>query len=289
VAVTSELAVITPSYALDFELCTELNASVLSHTPDSVAHYIITPRRDLKIFGRLKGPRTEVWSVDELLPRRVVAVPNTNYWVNLRHPAPPIRGWVMQQVVKLAAAARIDAELLLLADSDVLFVRSVTADTFRLDGRLRFYRKDAAVDEHFPRHLIWHKVARALLGLPEDHPPLPDYISPLNIWDRQTMLDLQERIEQVTGRHWLDAVAAQLHFSEFILYGVFVDNFADASSLVGASDSMLCHSYWGHNPLSVAETEKFIGVMPPEDVAIMISAKSYTSIDVRREALSGYY
>lgn len=55
-AVTSELAVITPSYALDFELCTELNASVLSHTPDSVAHYIITPRRDLKIFASSKDP-----------------------------------------------------------------------------------------------------------------------------------------------------------------------------------------------------------------------------------------
>ena len=288
-AVTTDLAVITPSYALDFELCTELNASVLSHTPDSATHYIITPRRDLKLFARLKGPRTEVWSVDELLPRRVLAVLGTNYWVNLRHPVPPIRGWVMQQVVKLAATTRIDAEQLLLADSDVLFVRPVTADTFRLNGRLRFYRKDAAVDEHFPRHLIWHKVARDLLGLPADHPPLPDYISPLNVWDRQAVSGLQERIEKVAGRHWLDAVAAQLHFSEFILYGVFVDYLLGAGSQAGASESMLCHSYWGHNPLSVAEAEKFVGGMPAEDVAIMISAKSYTSIDVRREALSGYY
>jgi hypothetical protein len=282
----TELAVITPSYAPDIELCRDLNASVLAHTPPSVVHHIITPHRDLRLFARLRGPRTEVWSVGQLLPRHVVAVPAANFWLNLRRPVPPVRGWVMQQLVKLQAAAQIEADVLLMADSDVLFVRPVTAGTFRPDGRLRFYRKDAGVDERLPRHLIWHDVARGLLGIPPARPPLPDYISALSAWDRDTVLALRDRIQETTSRPWLDALAARLHVSEFILYGVFVDEVLGSCAHVAPSESMLCHSYWDPYPLNVDAAERFVGAMAAEDVAVMISAKSRTPLDVRRAALS---
>jgi hypothetical protein len=286
-SVMTELAVITPSYAPDVELCSDLNASVLRHTSDSVVHYIITPRRDVELFSGLRGPRTELLAVDELLPRRMLPVPWANFWVNFRHPIPPIRGWVMQQLVKLQAAVRIEADQLLLVDSDVLFVRPVTADTFVRGGRIRFYRKEAGVDESLPRHLIWHNVARMLLGLPPaGRPPLPDYVSAFNVWDRTTVLAMQERIQSATGRNWLDAVAAQMHFSEFILYGVFVDNVLDGRAEVDPSASMLCHSYWDPAPLSATEAKDFVRRMPAEDVAIMISAKSRTPLDLRRSALA---
>jgi hypothetical protein len=285
----TELAVITPSYAPDVELCRDLNASVLAHTPASTVHYIITPRRDLALFSTLRGPRTEVWSVDRLLPRYMIGVPRANFWLNLRRPVPPVRGWVMQQLVKLQAAARIEADTLLLVDSDVLFVRPVTAQTFRQDGLLRFYRKDAGVTERLPRHLIWHDVARNLLGLPHAQAPLPDYVSAFNVWDRRTALALRDRIQQVTGRPWLDAVAAQLHISEFILYGVFVDDILGERANVVPVESMLCHSHWDPSPLSLDAAERFARAVPDEDVAVMISAKSGTPLDVRRTALSGIW
>ena len=37
----AELAVITPSYTPDIELCQDLNASVLTHTPAVRGHHII--------------------------------------------------------------------------------------------------------------------------------------------------------------------------------------------------------------------------------------------------------
>ena len=40
----TRMAVITPSFAPDFELCADLNRSVLAHSPDSVRHHIIVPR-----------------------------------------------------------------------------------------------------------------------------------------------------------------------------------------------------------------------------------------------------
>jgi hypothetical protein len=281
------LAVITPSYAPDLELCRDLNRSVIECTPADVPHHIVVPRRDLEAFASLRGPRTELWTVDALLPRRMLALPVVNTWLNLRRPYPPIRGWVIQQLVKLHAAAELGADVWLLADSDVVFVRPVTAQTFQQDGRFCYYRGANAVDQSMPRHIVWHDVARRLLGLPPaGPPPLPDYISPVNIWDRQTVLALRDRIEQVTGRNWLDAIGSQLHISEFMLYGLFVENVLQSSAHVVAAESMLLHTYWPSTPLSRAGAQDFVHALPPDDVALMISAKSGTPLDVRREALS---
>jgi hypothetical protein len=100
------------------------------------------------------------------------------------------------------------------------------------------------------------------------------------------VLAMQERIQRATGRPWLEAVAAQLHFSEFILYGVFVDRILGDHAQVTPSASMLCHSYWTPKPLSLAAAGEFIRGMAVEDIAVMISAKSRTSLDVRRAVLS---
>jgi Family of unknown function (DUF6492) len=281
------LAVITPSYAPDLELCRDLNRSVIECTPADVRHHIVLPRRDLEAFASLRGPRTELWTVDALLPPRMLALPVANTWLNLRRPYPPIRGWVIQQLVKLHAAAELDADVWLLADSDVVFVRPVTAQTFQQDGRFCYYRGDNAVDKSMPRHILWHDVARRLLGLPPaGPPPLPDYISPVNVWDRQTVLALRDRIEQVTGRNWLDAIGSQLHISEFMLYGLFVEAVLQSSAHVVAAESMLLHTYWPSTPLSRAAAQDFVHALPPDNVALMISAKSCTPLDVRREALS---
>lgn len=281
----SDLAVITPSYAPDFEICRDLNASVLAHMPDSVEHYVITPRRDRDLFACLNGKRTTVWSVNQLLPTTVKDVPWANAWMNLRHIGPPIRGWIMQQVVKFLAAARVEADVLLLADSDVTLVRPVTVETFRPTGRLRMYRKDAAINESMSRHITWHDNARKILGIPPARPPLPDYISALNIWDRRTVMALRDRLQDTTGRSWIEAITSQLHISEFILYGVFVDEIlADAD--VEPYESMLCHSYWDTKPLSLEAAKRFAGSIRDDDIAVMISAKSRTPLYVRRQALS---
>ena len=281
------LAVLTPSYAPDFELCRDLNRSVLEWTPADVRHHIVVPARDREMFGSLKGSRTEVWTVDCFVPRRMLAVPRANMWLNVRRLFPPVRGWVMQQAVKLRAAAEIGPDVLVLADSDVLLVRPVAIDTVAKGGRVHFYRSPGAVDNGLPRHLIWHRVARRLLGLPPaGPPPLTDYVSAFNVWDRSIVAALHARIEQVTGRPWLDAIASQLHVSEFVLYGVFVEHVLGSSARVIPTDSTLCHSYWDPAPLAGPAARHFVRALPPDDVAVMISAKSRTPLDVRREALS---
>src|SRR5262249_10336611 len=137
---------------------------------------------------------------------------SANLHINLRRPWPPVRGWIMQQAVKLAAVSRLDAEVVLLADSDVVLVRPVRMDRVTIDGQQSLFREEKGVTADMDRHVRWHTVARELLGLPPaPPPPLPDYVSPLNFWRPDVVRDLQQRIRVTTGRDWLDAFNSQLH------------------------------------------------------------------------------
>jgi hypothetical protein len=282
----TRLAVLTPSYAPDFELCADLHRSVLANSPDAVVHHLVVPHRDRTLFGRLAGPRTVVHSESDFLPRGFVPLPGVNFSVNLRRPFPPVRGWIRQQILKLAAAARLDADVVVLVDSDIEFVRPFTPETFRRDGAVRFYRRPGAVDAGLPRHVVWHRVARELLGLPAAAPPHHDYVSSLLAWDPAILRQVHDRIGAVTGRPWQTAVGAQLHFSEWTLYGVYVDEVLGGSAF--GSDDSRCHSYWDDTPLDDAGLAAFLTGIGPDDVAVMVSAKSRTPLAVRRRGLAHY-
>jgi hypothetical protein len=167
------IAIVTPTFAPDYEVCADLHKSMLRFTDNSVVHYLIVNPADVELFKSLRGPRCVVLAANEFLPKRMIWVPP---WVNhvVRfawrnrpsanlvvlnpiRPFPPVRGWIIQQILKFAAATRLDADILLLVDSDVRFVRPITFDTLVQNGRLREYRRDATVSEHLPGHVAWQQ------------------------------------------------------------------------------------------------------------------------------------
>ena len=291
--------VVTPTFRPDLALCRRLNRSVLEYCSPSVVHHILVPDEDVAAFASLRGPRCTVWPESAFLPRRIRRLARLHpvaqrlgyrgpriAAVNVRRPYPPVRGWILQQVLKFAAAREIGERVVVLVDSDVELVRPLSPSALvRSDGVVRLYRADGAIDDRLPRHVMWHDVARALLGLPHTPTPLPDYISSLNVWDRQLVVALQDRIEHVTGRPWVDALAAQVHFSEWTLYGVFVDAVAGAPANSFRSSSTLCHSYWDTTPLDRASAADFAARCPEEAVGVLIQSKSGTPLEVRTAAL----
>ena len=86
--------------------------------------------------------------------------PFTNITANLSRPFPPIRGWILQQVIKLAAVAASEVDVVVLVDSDIEFLRPFSSETFMKRGVVRFYRKPGEVDRRLPRHMLWHGAAR---------------------------------------------------------------------------------------------------------------------------------
>jgi len=133
--------IVTKSYAPDFESCCELHASVLRHTSPGVVHRLIVPKSDVALFGTLRSERLEISCTEEKLPAHfwsaqhvdvvfktlaVMASPVRKMrrsagelFVNTRRIWPPVRGWILQQIVKLAAVAESDADILITIDSDV--------------------------------------------------------------------------------------------------------------------------------------------------------------------------
>lgn len=281
----TELAVITPSFAPDAELFGELHRSVLEHTSADTIHHVIVPAAHKSVFKKFANPRLRIWTHPQLIPRRYFRLPTPGgMWINTSRPWPPIRGWVMQQAVKIAATGMVEADAVMIADSDVVLVRPTSVQNFSTDGKLCLYRDEDAVHPGLDRHIRWHQVARELLGLPDaPPPPLPDYVSPLNFWDPSVVRKMQERIADVTGMNWMEAFNRQLHVSEFILYGVFVDEVLDASSRP-PSNTTVCHNSWERTPMAHDEALEFADRIDPNAVAMMISSHSNTPMDIRRAA-----
>jgi hypothetical protein len=293
-ATDSQMVVVTPTYAPDLELFSDLHQSVMRCFPADVRHVAVVPETDLPLFRRFEGPRCLVIGVRDVLPRSVLALPfirmmKSRLWMNVRRPVPPLRGWIIQQLVKLSVACQMSERIIVTADSDLVFIRPVTVATFAPNGKSRLYRLDEGVGDSLPRHLRWHAVAHDLLGLPPPPPPpLPDYVSPLIAWDRDVVNRMLRRVEQATGRRWLEAVGKELHFSECILYGVYADQFERAEYVTLTAES-LCHSYWDpvigqHVPLTAERAAAWLSSVGPHDVAYMISAKSHTPMPIRRAA-----
>jgi hypothetical protein len=282
----TELAVITPCYRGDVALFRELHRSVLDFTPPDTVHHVFVPPQDKHLFTEFVGPRCQVTVRSELLPRHYVRLPKEIY-VNLKRPWPALRPWVMQQTVKIAATSELDADVVLVADSDAVFIRPITAERFRAgDGSLLLHREERAVKPEMTRHVLWHQVARDLLGLPPaPPPPLPDYVTPLNYWDPAVVRAMQQRITDTTGRAWMDAFNAQLHISEFILYGVFVDEVRTATTRRPDDGGVVCANYYDRVPMDHDGAIAFADGLAPETVAIMISSHSGTPEEVRQTAI----
>lgn len=280
----TSMAVVTPSWRPDLPLFDQLHRSVLEFTPPETVHHVIVPWLHRRAFERYQGQRCRVWTHPELLPRRYVRMPG-GIWVNALRPWPPVRGWVMQQAAKIAGAAMADSDVVLLMDSDVVLVRPVEANRFTDGCHLRFYRDRAVIDAGMPRHVLWHQVARELLGLPTGPPPpLDDYVTPVGIWEPKKVRAMQRRIEHVTGQHWQDAFTSRLHVSEFILYGVFMDEMLSEYAATLTEDTTLCHNSWLRDPLDEKSARAFAEEIDERSVAIMISSHSSTPAAVRRIA-----
>jgi hypothetical protein len=288
------LGVVTATYPPDLELFEILHASVLAQTEPSVVHEVVVADLDLDQFSRFAGPRCSIVPASQLLPRGFLRVPTRRVWVNARKPWLPIRGWVLQQLVKIAMVARSTANVTLLLDSDVALVRPVTVESFLEGDAAHFFGLPGGVHDGMPRHLIWHDVARTMLGVPTidglasngTAGPQTDYVDAFNIWSPKLVRGMCRQIETVTGLPWATAFAAHLHVSEFILYGVYVDAVLGAGAPVHRVDRLPSHNYWDEIPLDRRHAMDFAEKLGPDDVAMMISAKSGTDLGLRREALA---
>jgi hypothetical protein len=264
--------IVTPSYRADFERCQLLVESVqaLSQTP--LRHYIIVDQRDYGLFKSLASTTTEILTAESVLAPWIYRIPWVRRaWFSLK--SPPIRNWMVQQMIKLSFAKTAPEPITIFVDSDVVFIRPFSLATVVQQGKTRLFREP---DYYNPIFEPLYTSTTQLLRVEgcRSRTPHPNYIGNLISWRQSNVIALCDRLEQVSGRPWLETLAWARTMSEYMLYGVFVDQVMGESAGHFHDPNPLCHAYWLPQPMDDAQISQFFAATPAETFAVMISAKA---------------
>ncbi|KPF70138.1 hypothetical protein IP69_09675 [Bosea sp. AAP35] len=275
-------AIATPSYAGDVERCRLLCASIDRFVTGHATHYLLVEDGDVALFRPLEGPRRQVIAESDLLPAWLKPRPDPlslgrrRVWTGARalmKGLPPLRGWHAQQLRKLALPLKSDEDVILFADSDMLFLRPYDLHSLTTSEGVRLYRKPDGIAADMRDHCIWCENASDLLGLPAPTYPGPDYINNMVSWRRDIVRGLVAHIEQLSGRDWVSAIAARRGFSEYVIYGFFAERVLGLAEAGHWADSRdLCRNYWGGVAGGFDSLRSFEEVMEPWQVAVGIQS-----------------
>ncbi len=257
---------VTPSYERDFERCRLLVESRRECAP-GIDHFIIVDAPDLARFRTLADRHTIIVDSRELLDAELHKLwGNNGWWVGGR--VPPLRGWITQQLRKLAMPRLTDARVLINLDSDVVFVRPFTPNILFRKGRLGLFEVDYRNQEIHR----WSREAARLTGVPAPDTP-NNYVGMMIGWWSHIVDELTGRIEQRSGLPWQVALARRRSFSEYMTYGTFVRCGAGLEANNHFSDSrMLVQTSWHKDTRSASGLAKLF-TAPTEAVAVMVHSK----------------
>lgn len=277
----ADMALFTKSYAGDFSLCARLCASIDRHMPD-MRHYLVVDRADAALFAPLATGRRELLCSEDYLPELFqTSILGRRLW--LTPYGPPVRGWIQQQLAKLAVIATLPEQAVVLVDSDVVFVRPLPLEAVLRGGRTRLYRVPG--EGQSPKHKIWHRVAARLLGLqPRDYFGA-DYINTVIAWRPDVVRALLPHIRRSTRLPWRMALTWRFRFSECLLYGIFADHVPGPhSDLLFADEMSLCHCCWGYDLGSPEDRAAFLRDLEPQHAAVLIQS-NLNLAEAERDAL----
>jgi hypothetical protein len=265
------IAVVTPSFLGDLNRC-ELLAESLDHCAPDVPHYLIIDRSDRRAFRHLESNNRHVIESESLVGNWIWRIPGRKgIWLSLR--APPVRGWIIQQILKIGAIAAIPERTLVFCDSDVAFFRHFDRNDLLVDGKMGlmdfpFFNEDRR---------RWTATARRLLGLPSEHGDRVDYrnhVGNMICWNREVIKAMQERIEASTSMNWQVALARTFSFSEYMLYGIFVREVLGYDAVDHAPSAVpLVKGTWNVSLTTDDEVNRFFSDFDPHTVAVMVHSK----------------
>lgn len=270
-------AVASPSYAFvtlcarnDIDRCRLLHASMEDRVDSAIPHYLAVDRRDIRAFDEFARDNVRVVAVEEIVPWWIRRFPGAKkWWASLK--SLPIRNWLLQQYVKLSLPVQAAEDVFLFVDTDVAFIRPFDPRSFIRDGKVRLFRVPGA---NPVLHAQWHRTAGKLLGLPPQDYYGASYIGNIVSWRKDCVRALHDRIERVSGRPWLEAVARHWHLSEYILYGVCAEHVLGDDAGHYYDDLVVCHAQWSPDPMADDELGAFFGQVREHHVAIMLTGKA---------------
>lgn len=284
------VALLTPTYRRDLELCTLLCESVDRHVTSFSKHYLLVPDSDYELFSKLGSERRVVVPASAFLPKwlrpmpRIIQRKRRQFWWSLR--AKPASGWHIQQLLKIAAAIALPHRRYCVLDSDIVFFRDFDLARFEYPNRIPLLHVRDAVTGELPDHARWVETTHRLLGLPPAPLPASDFIGHIIFWDQQTVRAMASRIETVTHSDWVEALCRTREFSEYMLYGYFAQNDPDYAAGHVPVSRTPCVSYWDQPTLDKDELNQLLRRADKHDVAFSVASFSGTPVATIRATIA---
>ena len=262
-----KLAIITPAFSKHLPLL-EMSAEAVDRYCPHLTHYIIVSGREYHLFRHLDGSNRQVLIVEDLLTCPVMRLPvlirGREIWLlDWRR---PLRGWIMQQIIKICAPEIADADVFLFLDTDIFFIRRFDVKSVARNGRVRLWTEPGQA--RLETHMRWHRTASKLLGLPVRDYHGANFIGNLITWRRDIILEMRSRISALSNDHWVRTIAREYHMSEYILYGVFVQELLGKADLRHLpTNHELCCDSW-----TVADAQLLTERLRPSHIAVNIQS-----------------
>jgi hypothetical protein len=286
-------AVITASYADDFERCQLLCESLDKHLKGDWTHYLLVEECDVETFSKLGGKNRVIVSELDLFPWWLRSFPDP---VSSQHArvwlspfSLPLRGWHAQQIRRLAIAEKLDEDIMLSIDSDVVLLQDFDVNSLLVGEDIRFYCNPNGINESMQEHMQWSKNAGSLLGIADADMCFDDYINTFIAWRTQTVKNLLCHIEKVHGHNWVKCLIRNREMSECMIYGRFAKEIEKG---VNHNDNRqaLCKVMWdeSNGDASSEGLKNFLSELSSEHVAIGIQSFVHTDIEELRKMTLDY-
>jgi hypothetical protein len=251
-------------------------------------HYVIVNDSDVSMFARFRSDRRAVLASSQFLPDWLRPLPSflsrngRRIWWSFR--SPPVHGWHIQQILKIAAALQSPEQRYCIVDSDNVFFRAFDASAYAGGEKTPLYVDRGAISAASPLHAVWTRSCDRLLNQAETGFPADDYVGNVITWDKSSVEDMTLAIEKAARTSWQEALCRTRAFSEYLLYGHFVRNSAAHSIAHEIKTESLAHAYWDGAPLGAEAVAAMVENAPASKVALCIESFSNTPASLIRDA-----
>lgn len=248
-------------------------------------HIAVANHEDLDYFRDIPYQKNlTVISTREILTakieRRRCAWPSRRRSPGKWFAGPPIHGWRVQQIIKLAAPRVVDTEGIVCLDCDTFFVRNVkSADFYASNGKLHLYETADDVDAEMA---AWPANSLRFLGIKATGLPLYRYTHSPVVLNRDVLLDLHEYTRNRYGGDWMQQIADADSVFEYTTYGVFARE-VDRLRRVEPTSPVHSECFWWQQDVDMMEATFHNRVDRPEVRIVGIQSNTGCQVSRYRE------
>jgi hypothetical protein len=272
---------VTPCYAPDYKRCTQLIRSANKYVHGISEHLLVVDKKDIHMFMHLAKGRTKIITKESLFLFSLQRLPmQKNYW--LVGKVGLTRGWILQQVVKLAVAFQSRADAIIYADADVMFVDKFDAQSYWQGNALRFFETNRGPFMYSSRrYKNWYQSGSRMLDLGNQEDFNGAYIAQLNAVKPKHVRAMCGRIQRVVDCSWKRELLASLDYSEFILYGLYIRYCVTNPDEYFITDLQQCESSWFHHIQSKEDALRFIRESRELSCAVHLQSNLGLDLDLK--------